>query len=102
MVIGQLSEGAACGQVRFDRESDGAWAISYSLAPEFRGLRLGRRLLEAALLRLEQRELHTCVIARVKPENVASKRIFQGLGFELVDSDGLLVYRRAANGALCS
>jgi UDP-2,4-diacetamido-2,4,6-trideoxy-beta-L-altropyranose hydrolase len=104
---GRLERGDACrffilqtpaqtpvGQVRFDR--DGAsWEVNYSIAREFRGRRLGRGLMEAALHALTVDQRGAEVRARVKESNLPSRRVFESLGFvRSVDEQGL-VYRRS-------
>ena len=78
--------GVAVGQVRFERE-DGGWVISYAVAPEFRGRGLGRPMLAAAIAALRAGGAAGELIARVKPANLASRRIFAHLNFALVGSD---------------
>jgi UDP-2,4-diacetamido-2,4,6-trideoxy-beta-L-altropyranose hydrolase len=79
--IGESEAGLPVGQVRFDRQEDG-WEIDLSLAVEARGVGLGKRLLEAAMLELRKKQAGVQVFGRVKPENTRSCRIFEELGFE--------------------
>jgi UDP-2,4-diacetamido-2,4,6-trideoxy-beta-L-altropyranose hydrolase len=76
----ESDQGVAVGQVRFERE-DRAWVISYSVAPAFRGLGLGERVLTAGLRQMAGIAPGDRVVGLVKPENLASVRIFQSLGF---------------------
>lgn len=70
----------ALGQVRFER-SEETWVVDYSLATVFRGCGMGRPLLDAALLRFCTDENAPFVIGVVKVDNLASRRVFESLGF---------------------
>lgn len=72
--------GEALGQVRFERLGK-TWGIDYSLATVFRGCGMGRPLLEAALMRLRVDECDPFVVGEVKIDNIASRRVFDSLGF---------------------
>lgn len=97
IIIASLSTAMPCGQVRFERDEDGSWVIDYSLAPEFRGMRLGRPLLANALRFLAEVVANATVVGKVKAGNTPSRRIFESLGF-FADARGkndLIVFRRA-------
>lgn len=68
------------GQVRLNIEDD-AGRISYSVDEECRGDHLGQKML--ALLEKEAAGKVTRLVAEVKPDNMASRRIFEKLGYEL-------------------
>jgi UDP-2,4-diacetamido-2,4,6-trideoxy-beta-L-altropyranose hydrolase len=95
MVIFETADHIPVGQVRFDRE-DQAWAISYSVAPLLRGRGIGAKMLEMALSQLACEGVAGSMLGRVKPTNLASRRIFEKLGFALF-SEGAdtLEFRRA-------
>ena len=94
MLILETADKIPVGQVRFDKE-DQAWAISYSVAPLLRGRGLGAKILDMALSSLASESLNGSILARVKPANLASRRIFEKLGFALVREDAkALEYRR--------
>lgn len=80
----ETATGVPVGQVRFDRRN-GEWEISYAVAPPFRGRGIGRPMLEAALNELDQGS--DTIIGQVKPDNAASRRIFEAMGFALRSSD---------------
>jgi UDP-2,4-diacetamido-2,4,6-trideoxy-beta-L-altropyranose hydrolase len=86
-LIIETEHGAEVGQARFHRR-DGEWEVHYAVAPEFRGRKLGTRLLGAALDEF-QREHRGRIVGRVKTSNPASRKIFETLGFDLdhVDAD---------------
>ena len=94
MFILQTVDEIPVGQVRFDKE-DQAWAISYSVAPVLRGRGLGAKVLEMALSSLASEGHNGSIVARVKPANLASRRIFEKLGFALTSEDAdALEFRR--------
>lgn len=68
------------GQVRMNIEDD-AGRISYSVDEECRGDHLGQKML--ALLEKEAAGKVTRLVAEVKPDNLASRRNFEKLGYEL-------------------
>lgn len=92
--IAQSPAATPMGQVRFDRV-DGAWTISYALDAAFRGWKLARPMLEAAIEALRTREPAARLDAWVKPDNVASLQTFRGMGFAevLAERDGVTCHR---------
>jgi UDP-2,4-diacetamido-2,4,6-trideoxy-beta-L-altropyranose hydrolase len=94
-LIGETGAGPI-GQVRFEAQDDGA-EVSISVAPEHRGT-VGSLLLASALRRFSARSPRADVIARVKVDNGASRRVFEQAGFRLVgDNGGVLLYRSPAS-----
>lgn len=80
LFIVETTTGVPLGQVRFDkRESD--WEISYGVAPAFRGRGVGGSMLGAALKEFGSGK--DTVFGQVKPDNIASCRIFEKLGFAI-------------------
>lgn len=73
-------DGVLVGQVRFECQEDDRWEINYALASNFRGVGLGRALLEKAIEKLRFEKGPVSVYGHVKPENIASQKIFQSLG----------------------
>jgi RimJ/RimL family protein N-acetyltransferase len=89
--------GLPVGQFRLDYAGSEA-ALSYSLDPVVRGRGWGKWLVAAAMRRASRRV--ASVRAEVRFNNVASRRIFTGLGFsEGAESDGRVVFRRRAAAA---
>lgn len=82
----ETGEGEALGQVRFEL-SEAVWVVDYSLSPVFRGLGLGRRLLEVALSQLWSEEADAIVLGEVKAGNFASRKVFESLGFSVVSDE---------------
>lgn len=75
-------DAAPAGQVRFDIEGRSA-TINYSLDAAFRGRGLATASVRTAIasFRAERGEV-TTLVAYVKPDNPASCRVFEKLGFE--------------------
>jgi UDP-2,4-diacetamido-2,4,6-trideoxy-beta-L-altropyranose hydrolase len=80
LCIAESESGVPLGQVRFERHSD-QWEISYAIAPAFRGLGLGRSMLGRAIAHLRRDRPGISLYGQVKPENMASRKIFEALKF---------------------
>jgi L-amino acid N-acyltransferase YncA len=95
LLIGENGTGPI-GQVRFDARVDGV-EVSISVAPEHRG-GVGGLLLASAMRRFSARSPQADLLARVKVDNGASRRVFEQAGFQLAgDNDGVLLYRSPAS-----
>ncbi len=79
--IAETADAVPAGQIRFERV-EGGWEVHYALAPDFRGLGLGREMLEEALATFAGEVGDVLVVGRVKSDNHASLRIFESLGFD--------------------
>jgi len=86
LFVAETAGGVEVGQVRFERDDD-MWIISYSIAREFRGRGLASRMLDTSLKALYEAIGPTAVTGRVRPENTASCRVFERLGFAMVETD---------------
>lgn len=73
-------DNTAFGQVRFDIRNDNTAIIDYSIAKDFRGKGLGRKMLELAIDSFKGCN-NAHLIAHIKHDNVASKKIFEKCGF---------------------
>jgi RimJ/RimL family protein N-acetyltransferase len=85
-------DGASAGVVRLDwnDEHDSCY-LSFTVAPEHRGKGCGFAIVEQAIRDMQ----NTRVCAQVKMSNVASRRIFEKLGFRVIDTQGeLLMYAK--------
>ena len=84
LMIGEV-DGEAVGQVRLDRLPDGTAEISISIAPDRRGRGLGGRLLANAIATgsADSELAVKRYTARIRVENDASVRLFEGAGFKL-------------------
>ena len=67
------------GQVRFDLR-DEMWHIDYSIDSRFRGLGLGRRIIDEGLKEMTTHDLKKYV-AFVREKNKTSQHIFESMGF---------------------
>ena len=83
------------GQVRFDLNAESEVWIDYSIDREMRGQGLGRSLLRVAMERLcEDLPSVKAFVGEVKMENIASNKVFVGLGFNKIDEGpACAVYR---------
>jgi RimJ/RimL family protein N-acetyltransferase len=79
--------GIPVGQVRLDLEK-GEWVIDYSIDKSYRGLGLGKILIERILEYLPDINL----LAKVKPDNVPSLNIFRNLGFKEIQYSETTAY----------
>jgi UDP-2,4-diacetamido-2,4,6-trideoxy-beta-L-altropyranose hydrolase len=92
MFIVETDAGDPIGQVRFDHGDEG-WLISYSVAPEWRGKRLGATMLSTAMRALQAQDPDAAFIGLVKEANRPSRRIFESLGFSARSTPGVVEYR---------
>ena len=71
------------GQIRLNIDNDSA-EIGYSIAAEHRGKGYGHKVLQliTKVVKEHHPEIRT-LIAKVKPENAASKKLFEGEGYEM-------------------
>ena len=84
LLIGEC-DGAAIGQVRFDRVEPARWEISATVAPEVRGRGYGRALIAAGVAWLWRNDPATrCVDAWIREENTRSIAVFVACGFSPV------------------
>ena len=90
LLIGE-ADGVKVGMARIDRGD--AIEVSINLNPDCRGRGLSLPLLSAALA-----DEAGVVLAVVKVQNLASRRLFERAGFKQVaQSDGLIRYERPAS-----
>ena len=88
MYILETHKGSPIGQVRFDRYNE-QWEIDYSIDKNYRNLGLGKIILEKGIKKFK----NASFIARVKNDNIASKRTFEILGFKKGENkNGSLIY----------
>jgi UDP-2,4-diacetamido-2,4,6-trideoxy-beta-L-altropyranose hydrolase len=86
------------GQARFEK-IDHAWRISYSVSPIFRRRRMGKNLLECAILKFCKDESVSELFGLVRPDNHGSRKIFESLGFRspINEMDGMVEFRKFLN-----
>jgi RimJ/RimL family protein N-acetyltransferase len=89
LYIGLDGAGRPIGQLRLEAAPDGRVEIGISVAPEARGHGIGAELLRAGIQAgPHDPDLRVDVyVARIRPENVASIRLFTGAGFLHVGSE---------------
>jgi len=73
------SEFGAIGQVRFDRINS-HYSVNYSLSRQFRGFGLAKCMLSVAIDYVKQENVFV-IEGSVKNNNIASKKVFEQLGF---------------------
>ena len=83
------------GMYRLDREEEGAFEISYSIAQEYRERGYGKAMLSAgeALLR-EKHPDAVKLTAKVKKGNEASRHLFVALGYEETETEEFYIYSK--------
>ncbi len=82
------------GQIRFNRDGTSV-KISYSVDTIFRGQELGTILVEKGTEAILKTWQDITVIAGIiKPENIASKKVFERNNFILTSKDCCLEYRK--------
>jgi len=100
ILIAECAEdGAPLGQVRFDLEEDGTAAIDISVQASSRHSSMGTALLEMGLTEVQRRSFCKKVVARVKQDNVPSRRLFEKarfthLGSQTLPGCQLITYQR--------
>ena len=90
------NEGKAIGQVRINK-SGGVALIDYSIDKTYRKKGFGKEI-----IRLLERECNEdCSIsvlkAEVKKENVASRRVFDRLGYTVIEKGDFMIYTKLTN-----
>lgn len=76
--------GTVVGQVRVDLES-GVGTVSIGIAPDHRGRGVGQAVLQSMVVEMERDPRATRLRALVHPENGASVRAFEAVGFRRRD-----------------
>ena len=76
-----LLDGTKVGVVRFDPLGGARWEVSITVNPDCRSHGHGARLLDAATAAFERRHRPAAIVAEIRHENVASRRIFERCGF---------------------
>lgn len=89
-------EGQRAGYVILAEIGPRKYEVSVAISPAFRGRRLGRELVTAATRCGISEFGSTALVAEIYSANVASLRVFQAQGYELIDDSEepwTLVYR---------
>ena len=77
--------GEPIGQIRFDIDEQLQSIVSISLAGNQRNQGYGKLMLQMAIAKLCQHISVTHIQALIKPDNVASIKLFESVGFEKID-----------------
>ncbi|WP_195724587.1 GNAT family N-acetyltransferase [Herbaspirillum sp. CAH-3] len=92
LLIGETEDGPVA-MIRFDHLQAGRWEVSIVLAAPARGRGQSKLLLKMALDHFASQHAAKTIVARIKPENTASLRLFAALGFQASKSeDGMFLY----------
>lgn len=84
-----VSEGKPIGTIRFDQGDDNLVEMSWTVAPEYRGRGLGKKMVQSG--KAQTRGLQT---ACIKSTNIASIKIAEHCSFKRVGTDGdLILYK---------
>jgi spore coat polysaccharide biosynthesis protein SpsF len=91
------SGGRPVGQVRAERDGESRFAVDIFVIPEARGTGVALAMLEALAAACAQRWPGAPLVARIKPDNWASRRLFAkaGYGGMTVNPDHLIFRRES-------
>ncbi|GHU85118.1 hypothetical protein FACS1894198_2350 [Clostridia bacterium] len=84
------------GQIRFEYDKDNV-TISYSIAPEYRRRGFGKLIIELGESELVDEHRHlgiSKITAKVKPDNIASCKIFNTLGYSRTNKGDLVLFEK--------
>ena len=76
-------DASPCGQVRFSRAAEDAWEIHFSMDSNYRGQKLGVKLICAGLEVFLGEGHKSQITAKVKNDNAASLRVLATAGFQI-------------------
>lgn len=82
------------GQVRFDILEKGDAEIDISIDKKYRGMGLGKSMLKAAIAYASNMRGIQSFVSEVKDENIASKRMFLSVGFNIIKASNDITYFR--------
>jgi RimJ/RimL family protein N-acetyltransferase len=96
MLIAEI-DNVPIGQIRFDYEMN-RYLIDYSIGKAFRGKSFGYQIVKQGIEFVNKVSKPKKFEAWVKPENIASKRVFEKMGFKFIyefkiEEITLLVYQ---------
>lgn len=72
------------GQIRINRVGTVGF-IDYSIDESFRGLGYGKKIVSLVVKEIRKDNFVTSLKAEVKPENLPSRKVFEGLGFSKIE-----------------
>lgn len=83
------------GQIRIEVEN-GAGIINFSVDSDSRGMGYGKKMLNEIAGILKEGGIRIeKLIGKVKPENTASKRAFEGAGYKLIKGEDICEYEKS-------
>lgn len=83
------------GQVRIEEEKDNILLIDYSIDKNFRGQGYGKLLLGLLIQEVKARKIPVReLVGYVKYENIPSQRVFEATGFDKINKDIYIEYRK--------
>mgnify|MGYP001047714469 CR=1 FL=1 len=89
------SEGTPLGMCRFEHQGEDKFAASINIAPEFRGRGWGQKVLASGIHFLDIADVQCHEInAIVHQGNPGSRRIFEKVGFTVVEQDDSWLHLR--------
>ena len=78
-----MDEDIPVGQIRLNIDGDEA-EIGYSIASDYRGKGYGHKVLQLVAEEVKKKYPDIrCLVAKVKPENIASSKLFEHEGYEM-------------------
>jgi UDP-2,4-diacetamido-2,4,6-trideoxy-beta-L-altropyranose hydrolase len=75
-------DGIPCGHIRYDLEDEDEALLSFVVSPDFRGMGLGRFLVERTRGHVIEKWRNATVKAVAFTENIASSEVFEKTGFQ--------------------
>lgn len=101
LVLIGLVNGIKIGMCRFDTDAvNNLSEVSINLDPNFRGLGYGKRFLALCIVHYSKIHKH-CLIAKIKPNNASSTRIFSLSNFRSTsDCNDFLILKRGPSSLL--
>ena len=88
-----LANGFPIGQVRFENEGDRT-RIDYSIAKQFRGRKMGKRILSKAINEFHKNNNNRIIFGEVLLDNIASAKTFSSLGFSMDTKQGIKIFSK--------
>lgn len=90
-----ISDDRPVGQIRFNRDTDGQWVVSFSVAEEARGKGIGKQLLVLGTSHMRA-ATNPSFLATVRRENIASANCFLRLGWSSITppNDQVMLFRQ--------
>lgn len=93
LMILEATRSGTAGQIRFHRRKNSVWEIGISISPLHRKSGLAASALTLAMQSLKASTPVSKWLAEIHPENLASQRLFEKLGFHTAgENDGLQIW----------